>query len=1199
MNTLFDSVISQKFKSYFPFKEFADSLQNKVFPLAVHGLHGSMLALIWNRYWQRDQKGALLVFPSEKEAEQFCMDCQSFDLPFLHFPWWGTAPYHDVARTSPIFGRRVEVLSALRGSYRGLVVTSVRALLSKLPSVADLDQACFVLAKGNEVNTKTLAEKLTNIHYLRVNRVSVPGEFALRGEVLDLWMPGDDLAIRLGLAFDKIEEIRRFDPVTQSSHGKVEQVRVHPFREQLWQTAMYSKLRDRLDRLAETKQRDSRLKDELMQSLIDGNARGEETWYPIAVDNAASLIDYLDPALPVCLIDYERLYAAAEALEREYLASWRKLRIEQPLLPRPERLLWALGDLQLQIKRLVVFPVLNTGTSRLDNPLEQSDEGSDLSNDMQAYSSHEKAREDQVSGSSESPEDGDEWFGTTGEGRQKPPHFEAKKKIQLSGEGSRSWFGNINFLKDELSASIKAGYKIFVFAESEAQAARIDHLLGDLDVNVLPQRISSGFAIASIGLLVIEENEIFGRRKRISSTLQKVQSQVLDTFVDLEPRDYVVHVNHGIGRFCGIRRIMAGDTERDYIELEYADQEFIFVPIEQVNLVQRYIGSQGGEPRLDTIGGKSWEKRTSAVRKSVEDIAGRLIELYSRRKKARGFAFPPDNEWQIEFESSFPFEETEDQIKCIREVKEDMEKPLPMDRLVCGDVGYGKTEIALRAAFKAVSAGKQVAFLAPTTILVEQHFEGLLERIKDFPVKIGMLSRFVPQKEQKKVLAQLADGQVDMVIGTHRLLQKDVAFKDLGLIIVDEEQRFGVKDKERLKEMKHSVDSLTLTATPIPRTLHMSLLKIRDMSVLQTPPYNRRPIETCVRGFDEQTVAMAIRREIERGGQVFYLHNRVESLENVMQFIQTVVPEVMVECAHGQMGPTELEDIMHRFIHGSFQVLVATTIIENGINIPNVNTIIIDRADMYGISQLYQLRGRVGRSGRLAYAYLLYPGERALSELAMKRLQIISDYTELGSGFKIALKDLEVRGAGNLLGSEQSGEIVSVGFDLYLKLLDEAIRRLAKEGKADEEQEIYLDLEYSGFIPDTYVSQASDKMEVYKKVASIVTTAQLESVHAELTDRFGPLPDEVLSLLGLAEIRILCRSLHVVSLKERKGQLEVEFGKVSQLNVGKVMELIRSSAGAVKPDPLRPQVLLMKTEHIGLKEKSEFIRDRLNRLVLA
>jgi transcription-repair coupling factor (superfamily II helicase) len=680
----------------------------------------------------------------------------------------------------------------------------------------------------------------------------------------------------------------------------------------------------------------------------------------------------------------------------------------------------------------------------------------------------------------------------------------------------------------------------------------------------------------------------------VPRSIAKTKSSVIESFIELTPGDYVVHTNYGIGKFIGIERLIVLGLERDYICIEYAADEKVFVPIEQANLVQRYIGNEGEAPHLDSVGSKVWENRKKRVSKSVEELAERLIRIYARRKSAHGFAFPSDNEWQIQFEATFPYEETEDQLKCIEEVKHDMESPKPMDRLVCGDVGFGKTEIAMRACFKAITAGKQVAFLAPTTILAEQHFENFLERIGDFPIKVALLSRLVDRKTQNSIIKGLADGSIDMVIGTHRILQNDVHFKDLGLLVVDEEQRFGVKDKERLKEMKVGIDCLTLTATPIPRTLHMSLLKIRDMSVLQTPPLERQPIQTFVEEFSPELVARAIRNEIARGGQIFYLHNRIETLPEVEYFIRQLVPEALVESAHGKLDGKDLESIMHRFIHGAFHVLVSTTIIENGIDIPNVNTIIIDRSDSYGISQLYQLKGRVGRSDRQAYAYLLYPDKRALSEIAMKRLQIISDFTELGSGFKIAMKDLEVRGAGNLLGREQSGNIYAVGFDLYLKLLDEAVSRLS--GIAEEEEEPYLELEYSGFIPDSYISVPMIKMEIYKRIASIRTQEEIDSLHEELEERFGPLPDEALSLLSLAEMRLLCRRLSIGRLQERAGIVTVEFSKVSKISVEKILRLIRESAGTIRLSPEKPNAIQIQTRAIGLKEKSAYLRERLSLL---
>ncbi|MBO6001141.1 MAG: DEAD/DEAH box helicase, partial [Spirochaetales bacterium] len=546
--------------------------------------------------------------------------------------------------------------------------------------------------------------------------------------------------------------------------------------------------------------------------------------------------------------------------------------------------------------------------------------------------------------------------------------------------------------------------------------------------------------------------------------------------------------------------------------------------------------------------------------------------------------------------AEFEYDETEDQLSCIQDVKDDMESPHVMDRLICGDVGYGKTEIAFRAAFKAVMSGKQVAFLAPTTILAEQQYSNFKDRLRDFPLKVGLLSRMVAAKEQKRVLASLADGQLDVLFGTHKIIQKDVQFKNLGLLIVDEEQRFGVKDKDRIKELKTNVDCLSLSATPIPRTLYMSLLQIRDMSLLTTPPISRKPIRTMIERYDLDTVERAIRFEVARHGQVFYLHNRIDTLEEVATMLRSRMPDIIFETANGQMKADALEDTMRRFVYEGIQVLISTTIIENGIDIPNVNTIIIDRADLYGVSQLYQLKGRVGRSDREAFAYLLYPADRTLSEQAIKRLQTISEHTELGSGFKVAMKDMELRGAGNLLGREQSGFMSAVGLDMYIRLLDEEIAKLQKTNEKPD-TEVYLELDYSGYIPDSYISDPTVKLEIYKKIAATRTRDQLERLSAELDDRFGNMPEQVSNLLYICELRIVCRMLDIYHMKERNGNVTVEFSRIASISVDKLIDLIKTSAGAVTIDPKRPYIMNMKTQAISLKDKALFILEKLQRIL--
>lgn len=1135
MNSLRLENVSKRLLGYQPVTEVLQRLRSGAFPIDCCDLETPFAAFIVSAAARAGTTGRryLVVTPTDLEAEAFVNDCEAAGVGAVIFPWWKTAAYRPVEPRSAAFGQRSASLAAmLDDEGPRIVVASQRAVMTPVPPRDSFERGLFRLRSGDAIDAVALADRLASWGYLRVPRVSLPGEFALRGEVLDIFMPGDDDAWRIVLAYDEIEELRRFEPVSQASRpDRPKTVLLRPAREFVWTAELAERAGLALLACPAPGGEDrSQAVAAIVESLAQrGEARGEETLYPLAYGRPASLFEYLNLDDVVVLVERERLAGQTDAVKREYAGLYRKALIDGPA-PPPESI-------------LVDFETVVTSLPRTLSTWSLKD-------------------------------------------------VESGGRLSFGSEPPRSFFGNVNYFRDELDSLLRAGYEVHVFAENSIQAERIGSLIARDEVAVHAEGLSAGFTVPAARIAFVHEGEIFGRRKRAPKSLKSARSKVIDTFVELNPGDFVVHVNYGIGRFTGIERVKVLGNARDYVKIEYADEESVFVPIEQSNLVQRYIGNEGDEPRLDRLGSKSWENRKNKVKKSVEDLAERLIRIYSRRKLARGFAFPPDGEWQTAFEAAFPYEETQDQLTCIDEVKRDMESERPMDRLVCGDVGYGKTEIAMRAAFKAVMGGKQVAFLAPTTILAEQHYENCQERFRGLPVRFGMLSRFVDRKDQKTTLAGVAEGSIDVLVGTHRILQKDVAFKDLGLLIVDEEQRFGVKDKERLKEMKANVDCLTLTATPIPRTLHMSMLKIRDLSVLTTPPNNRHPIQTIVDEFQPDLIASAIRREVERDGQVFFLHNRVQSLDDTVAFVQRLVPEVMVEKAHGQMDSHELEDIMHRFIHRGFHVLVSTTIIENGIDIPNVNTIIIDRADIYGISQLYQLKGRVGRSDRLAYAYLFYPDGRALSELAMKRLQIISDFTDLGSGFKIAMKDLEVRGAGNLLGREQSGDIYSVGFDLYLKLLDEAVARLSDEGYNPEE-EPYLELEYSGFIPNEYIGQPAVKMEIYKKMASILSQDDLESLYRELEDRFGPVPEDVSSLLALAEIRILCKKLSIATLKERKGFVTVEFSKVSKISVDRLLRLMKESGQKIKLDPHRPNVLLIATGPIGLKEKSEFIREKL------
>ena len=1178
--------------------------ENTNFPLNIEGLHGSLFtyftaevcrsnhlkALQAEQYSNSSKKtpqykiyssDLIIVVPTETDARDIAEDFSAIfgDAEVHVFPDWGTVPYRPAARGSVTFGKRAGVLSKLLSKKQTITfnekprifIFTQRAFMSPLPEPEYLKSLSFKLNKGNKIDTTNIAQKLSIMGYTRVPKVNVRGEFSLRGEVLDIFLPCDEHATRIIFDFDEIESFKEFETDTQTTVGTKEDVLIYPTKEILWTDELIEKVRERMSEYQETAIKEdgagtsenvitgdfsvhlpfTETAQKYLENLLTGlsvskEAEGEEFLYQLVSDQPHSILDYIDENTFVLFYNYDKQENARLTINREYNKLYRTSREEYPVLP-PDIVLSDYEKLLENISKCILFRTLN------------KEEGGDS-----VY------------------------------------HY------QIGAEPARSFFGNINFMKEELSQLQNAGWNIFIFTDNENQQLRIHEIFKDYTdikddgsvhpVILIPKAISAGFRLPEAKLLVIQENEIFGRRQYVAKSVNKAKSKAIDTFVELNPGDYVVHVNWGIGLFHGIERVKAMGNERDYIKLEYADNEVAFVPIEQVNLVQRYIGNEGDKPRLDRIGSKSWESRKNKVKQAVEDIAQKLIDLYSRRQASVGFAFPKETEWQAAFEAAFPYEDTPDQITVTEEIKADMERPVPMDRLICGDVGYGKTEIAMRAAFKAVMGGKQVAFLAPTTILAEQHYETCKGRFKNFPVKIERLSRFVAPAEQKKILARVASGDVDILVGTHRIIQKDVNFKKLGLMIIDEEQRFGVKDKEKLKVMKNNIDCLTMSATPIPRTLHMSLLKIRDMSLLTTPPQNRQAIETVVDEFTDERVAQAIRREIERGGQVFYLHNRVESLQEIRRRIETLVPEVLVDVAHGQMTSTQLEEIFHRFKMGGFHVLIATTIIENGIDIPNVNTIIIDRADMYGVSQLYQLRGRVGRSDRQAYAYLLYPENKALSEVAMKRLQVISDFTELGSGFKIAMKDMEIRGAGNLLGRDQSGDVYSVGFDMYVRLLNEAVNRLALQKDYKEESEVLMEMEYTGFIPDSYIINPQIKMEIYKKIAAVTDDAEFDSVLAELADRFGPIPEEVSSLLALAEIRIICRKLSIKSIKERQGEVAVEFNQVSNISIDKILKLIKDNPGTVRLNSKLPNYIYIKLGKIGLKEKSEFIREKLSQL---
>ena len=748
--------------------------------------------------------------------------------------------------------------------------------------------------------------------------------------------------------------------------------------------------------------------------------------------------------------------------------------------------------------------------------------------------------------------------------------------INISSRVMQEFHGQMPLFNQELDRWKKADFSVLIMAMNKKRAEKVQSILADYGMEVpikesftLPVtrpiitigNISSGIELPVHKLAVITENELFKKKQtRVRKSQTITNAERIKNYQELKVGDYVVHRNHGIGKYIGVETLKVNELHKDYMLIKYSGDDKLYVPIDQIDLVQKFVGSEGKEPRLYKLGGSEWTKVKRKVQSSVEDIADELIKLYAERQQQKGFAFEKDTELQEEFELAFPYQETDDQVKCVQEIKHDMEQERPMDRLLCGDVGYGKTEVAIRAIFKAAAEGKQAAVLVPTTILAQQHFQTMQERFGEYPINIGLLSRFRTRKQQEETIAGLANGTVDVVIGTHRLLSKDVQYKDLGLLVVDEEQRFGVKHKEKIKQIKTNVDVLTLTATPIPRTLHMSMLGIRDLSVIETPPENRFPVQTYVIEHNPAFIREAIEREIARGGQVFLLYNRIDNIEKVAREVEGLVDNVRVSIAHGRMNETELENVMLGFLEGESDVLVSTTIIETGVDIPNVNTLIVYNADHMGLSQLYQLRGRVGRSNRIAYAYFTYQNNKILPEVSQTRLQAIKEFTELGSGFKIAMRDLSIRGAGNLLGKEQHGFIDSVGFDLYSQMLKEAIdsRKLGKPVEAVQPFNPELLLAVNAYIPDVYIDDEKQKIDMYKRFQGLEAQEDMLDLKDELIDRFGEYPKEVEELFSVSYLKIIAKKERVEQIKETKGRIEclIEEERSQKIDGSKLFELV-------------------------------------------
>jgi transcription-repair coupling factor (superfamily II helicase) len=1056
----------------------------------------------------RDPAPLLIITPGEREAAVLADDLVTLlpDRGIFVFSAWELLPTQVLAYSREIGVRRMRGLEALVTGTNPVVIAPVDALARLLPPPALLRERIFVLKSGQSWITEALRGRLLSMGYEAVSQVDTAGQFSIRGGIADLFPYTARHPVRIEFFGDEVVSMRTFDPETQRSLAATDRVTVAPATELVvedgaWEAGIEALTREHRQQLERLEKRGDtegarRLREwlEEIRPHLDAKSHtpGIEDLLAYFHPQPVTLGDYLGQAGIVVVAEPDRVAETAESISRHRTHGFSALLEQGRLLP---------GQARLYLDRERLFAALAPFRTVYLS----------LFGRVKAFPSPGREVRFEVR---ELPANLSRAGAALGEISRR--QAAGQRVVLLVGTGERA-----RRLMNSLRISGLAVFQAYELGQVQP---------GQVAVGV--GRLHEGFEIGESQLSVLTEKELYGKQLQDRREPYRLRRRTLDE-LELAPGDFVVHVNHGIGRYHGIVPMEIAEVKREYLLINYQGEDKLYVPTDQLGLVQKYIGAEGETPRLSRLGGSDWARSKKRVREAVREMARELLKLYAARQSLPGYRFSPDNPWQQEFESAFPFEETPDQLKAITQVKKDMERPRPMDRLLCGDVGYGKTEVAMRAAFKAVTDGKQVAVLVPTTVLAQQHQQTFRERFNGHPVVVEMLSRFRSVREQKQVLAELAAGKVDVVIGTHRLVQDDVQFADLGLIVVDEEQRFGVLHKEKLKLKHPNVDVVTLTATPIPRTLYMSLVGIRDTSILETPPLDRFPVQTFVVEEDPVLIREAVGRELARGGQVYFVHNRVFELDRVAGRLQELVPEARIAVAHGQMREDQLEQVMLDFVAQAYDVLVCTTIIETGLDIANVNTLIVKEADHLGLAQLYQLRGRVGRSNRLAYAYFTFRRDRLMGEAAEKRLRAIRDFTDFGSGFRLAKRDLEIRGAGNLLGTEQHGNISVVGFEMYCRLLEESVRELKGEAPPPEEFETVVEVPVTAFLPDDYIPDSEQKVQFYHLLARVRQVEDVDQVAEELLDRFGNPPPPAKNLLAVARIRARAKGFRIKSINRQ------------------------------------------------------------------
>ena len=1130
--------------------EYLENIKNKVSPITLLGL--TDVSKICMSYIAKEinKNPICIITYNEIQAKKLIENLKYFNENIVYIPKKEIVTYDYIAESKDLLYERIEAISRIKIGKADIIVTTIEAVMQPVIPEKILYKDILEFKEQKTYNLEELKTKLVNLGYERCELIEGRGQFSIRGGIVDIAI-SNSRGVRIEFWGDEIDSIRIFNISSQRSIENLKEIKIYPAHEYILEKNIEKVCDEIINKYNENEQL---LAD--IEQIKNGNYAGKiDKYFDCFYSKKESILNYLSNKYLIFIDEETKLKARSENIINDNNLVIKSLLDKEKIVPNILEIIYKYQDIEeILNKYQFVYLEKNDIISNRENIYNFT-----FREVNYTKNSMEILFEDIINA------------------------IDAEKKVIILG-------GN-----EENAKKVS-----LLLLENEIPNKYIEKLDKQIEtgkVIVTKGLLSTGFESYDLGLMVISGEELFNKetkkRKKPNVTFNQSEKVV---FADLKVGDYVVHRTHGIGIFIGVNTIKADGIVKDYIKIKYRDDDILYIPTNALDNIRKYVGAGESSIKLNRLGSKEWEHTKAKVKSNLREVARNLIELYAKRQKVKGYAFSGDTPWQKEFEDSFPYTETDDQLRCIEEVKKDMEQSKPMDRLLCGDVGYGKTEVALRAAFKAVMDQKQVAYLVPTTVLAEQQYQIFKERMENFPIRVELLNRFKTKKEQENIIKKLKLGELDVVIGTHRILSKDVEFKDLGLLIIDEEHRFGVKDKEKIKELKNSVDVLTMTATPIPRTLHMSIVGVRDMSVIYEPPQNRKPVQTYVLEYDEEVIQEAIMRELERGGQVFYLYNKVESIERKANEIERLVPEAKVGFAHGKMTGSELEEIMFDFINQNINVLVCTTILESGIDIPNANTIIVENADRLGLAQLYQIRGRVGRSNTQSYAYITYKRDKLLSEIADKRLKAIKEFTEFGSGFKIAMRDLEIRGAGSLLGEIQHGHIDQVGYDTYCKLLDEVVKEMQGE-VVEEEIDVQIDINVSSFIPDEYIESSSQKIDIYQNIALCKTKEDIQDVIDEMIDRYGTMPEEVENLLQIAEIKELCKKSNVLKINQRNTNI-VFFFDANKFDFNIIDELIKKYRNKIQfsaaAQPYITYKLSNTSDKIVLKEIKEFLENASN-----